>query len=259
MLIRNLSVLASICLASTTLLAADHSMVGKWKLNPEKSKMTGLEWKFEDLGSDKFNMTFGDDTEEIFTDGKAHPAKYGGKRTITKEGPNSWKVVRTRDGKVTATSTWTLSADGKMFTSKTDGTRANGSTFSTVFKAKRTAGTSGLAGTWESTEEKPSSPAEWEIAAYEGDGISIITPAEKERVDLKFDGKEYPDKGPRVAKGTTVSGKRIDPSTIELAYKVKGKLVATERTQLSEDGKTLTTTVSFPGVKNSEIDVYERQ
>ncbi len=113
MLIRKLSVLASICLASTTLLAADHSMIGKWKLNPEKSKMTGLDWKFEDLGGDKFNMTFGDDTETIFTDGKAHPAKYGGKRTVTKEGPSSWKVVRTRDGKVTSTSTWTISEDGK--------------------------------------------------------------------------------------------------------------------------------------------------
>ncbi len=259
MLIRILGVLASTCLASATLLAADSSMVGKWKLNPDKSTLTGLQEKIEDLGGGKFKFTFGDDEETIVMDGKEHAAKYGGMWSVKKEGPNSWKSVRTRDGKVTSTSTWTVSEDGQIFTSTTDGTRADGSTFNSVFKAKRIAGSSGLAGTWESTEMKPGSPTEWEIATYDGDGLSFITPANKERLDLKFDGKDYPDKGPRVAEGTTASGKRIDARTIEVSYKLKGKLVSTERTELSEDGKTLTTTVTFPGVTKSEIDIYERQ
>jgi hypothetical protein len=179
--------------------------------------------------------------------------------SVTKTGPNSWKSVDKRDNKVTSTSIWTLSEDGQTFTSTTDGTRTDGSTYKNVFKAKRIAGTSGLAGTWESTGLKIGSPAEWEIAAYEGDGLSFITPANKERLDLKFDGKDYPSKGPRVAEGSTASGKRIDQRTIEVSNKLEGKLVSTDRTELSEDGKTLTTTTSYPGVAKPETIVYERQ
>jgi hypothetical protein len=67
------------------------------------------------------------------------------------------------------------------------------------------------------------------------------------------------DRSPRVVPGTTASAKRIDQHTIEISYKVKGKLVSTDRMVLSKDGKTLTSTVSFPGVAKSEIDVCERQ
>lgn len=259
MLIRILSVFASICLVSTTLLAADSSFVGKWKLNPHKSKFTGLQEKIQDLGGDKYKFMFGDDIETIVLDGKEHPTKYGNMWSVTKEGPNSWKSVHKRDGKVTSTATWTLSADGKMFTSTTNGNRPDGSTYQDVFKAKRIAGSSGLAGTWESTEVKQSSPTDWEIQAYKGDGWSLITAADKERVDLKFDGKDYPDKGPRVAAGTTASGKRIDQSTVEITSKLKSKPIYTQRLELSKDGKTLTAILSFPGVKKSETDVYERQ
>ena len=160
---------------------------------------------------------------------------------------------------MTSTAIWTVSEDGQMFTSTTDGTQPNGSTYKNIFKAKRTAGSSGLAGTWESTELKLSSPTAWEIEAHQGDGLSLITPAEKERIDLKFDGKDYPDKGPRVAKGTTASGKRIDERTFEISGKFKGKLLYTQRLELSEDGKMLTATLSFPGVAKPKVDVYERQ
>jgi hypothetical protein len=259
MLIRVLSVFASTCLVSTTLLAADSSFVGKWKLNPHKSKFTGLQEKIEDLGGNKYKFMFGDDIETLVMDGKEHPTKYGNMWSVTKEGPNSWKSVEKRNGKVTSTATWTLSEDGKMFTSTTDGNRPDGSTFKNVFKAKRIAGSSGLAGTWESTEMKLGSPADWEIEAYKGDGLSLMTPADKERIDLKLDGKDYPDKGPRVAAGTTASGKRIDQSTVEITSKLKGKPVYTQRLELSKDGKTLTGTLHFPGVTKSETDVYERQ
>jgi hypothetical protein len=259
MIIRVLSVLASTCLAGATLLAADASFAGKWKLNTDKSKFSGLEEKIENLGGDKYKFSFGDDTETIVLDGKDYPTKYGNMWSVTKTGPNSWKSVEKRDNKVTSTSLWTLSEDAQTFTSTTDGTRPDGSTYQNVFKAKRTAGTSGLAGTWESTELKLSSPAAWEIAAWQGDGLSFITPAEKERLDLKFDGKDYPDKGPRVAEGTTASGKRIDARTIEVSGKLKGKPLYTQRLELSADGKTLTATMSFPGVAKPEIDVYERQ
>jgi hypothetical protein len=259
MSIRTLTLFVSTCLAGTTLFAADASFVGKWKLNPDKSKITGVQRSIEDLGGDKFKFTFGDDTETIAIDGKEYPAKIGGTWSIKKEGPNSWKSVRSRDGKVISTATWTVSEDGQTLTQTTEGTRVDGSTFKTVLKSKRVAGTSGLAGTWESTDATISATVPFEIAAFEGDGLSFINPAGKRRLDLKFDGKDYPDKGPRVTEGSTASGKRIDQRTIEVSNKVKGKLVSTDRTELSEDGKTLTTTTSFPGVAKQQMFVYDRQ
>ena len=74
-----------------------------------------------------------------------------------------------------------------------------------------------------------------------------------------LDGKEYTPKGPRVAKGTTVSGKSIDAHTMELTYKLKGKTTETDRWELSEDGKALTDTVNYPGESKAEVDVFERQ
>jgi len=259
MIIRVLSVFASTCLVGTTLLAADASFVGKWKLNPDKSKLTGLQRTIEDLGGDKFKFSFGDDSQTIAVDGKEYPSKFGGTWSVKKEGPNTWKSVRARDGQVMSKSTWTVSEDGKELTVTTDGTRADGSTFKNVSTSKRTAGTSGLVGTWEATDVKIDSPAEWEIAAFEGDGLSFIRPAGKARLDFKFDGKDYSDKGPRIAEGSTASAKRIDPRTIEISHKLKGKLMETERMELSEDGKTLTTTSTYPGVEKKEVGVHERQ
>ena len=188
-----------------------------------------------------------------------HPTKYGSMWSVTKTGPNTWKSIHKRDGKVTSTAIWTVSEDGKKFTSVSDGTRPDGSKTHQVFEAKRIGGTSGLAGTWESTKLQMNSPAEMEIAAWESDGWSMSTPADKEQVNLKLDGKEYTDKGPRVAKGTTVSGKKIDDHTVELTTKLKGKTLYVEHMKLSANGKTLTSTLHFPGVAKTETDVYERQ
>jgi hypothetical protein len=257
--IRVLSLFTAVCLISSTSFAAEASFVGKWKLNTGKSKFVGLQEKIANLGGDKYQFTFGDDVESITFDGQDHPAKYGGMWSVTKTGPNTWKSVRKHNGKVDSTSTWTLSSDGKKFTSVTDGTRPDGSKYHNVFETKRVAGTSGLAGTWESTKLQMNSPAAMEIATWQTDGWSITIPAEKERTDLKFDGKDYPDKGPRVAKGTTMSGKRIDASTVEITGKLKGKTIYTEQMKLSADGKTLTATLHFPGVAKTEVDVYERE
>ena len=247
------------CIVSTNLSAASDPFVGKWKWNGDKSKVSGLEEKIEDLGGNKFKFAFGDDVETIVLDGKDYPTKYGYTWAVKEDGPNKWKEIDKRDGKVTATASWTISDDGKIYTSITKGTRPDGSTYHNEFKAKRTAGGPGLAGTWESTEVKQSAPAAWKITPYQGDGLSFRTPAEKEGVDLKFDGKDYPDKGPRVPPGSTVSGKRIDQRKIELSNKLKGKPFYSQQLEVSEDGKTLTIVLNFPGVSNPETDIYDRQ
>lgn len=84
-------------------------------------------------------------------------------------------------------------------------------------------------------------------------------PADKTVTDFKLDGKEYNPKGPAVAAGTTVSGKKVDENKMELTYKLKGKVTDTDSWELSADGKTLTDTITFPGVDKQEVDVFDRQ
>jgi hypothetical protein len=239
-------------------LAADDSFVGKWKFNPEKSQLSGLTYKVEEAGGSQYKFAFGDDSETI-TLGKPHLTKYGNTWTITKSGPNAWKWVIKRNGKVISDATWTVSDDGATSTYVETATRQDGSTSHNETKLKRTAGTSGLVGTWESTEIKIGSPTTTEIAKWGMDGYSMKNPADKTVADFKLDGKEYMPKGPAVATGTTVSGKKVDENKMELTYKLKGKVTDTDSWELSADGKTLTDTITFPGVDKQEVDVFDRQ
>jgi hypothetical protein len=106
---------------------------------------------------------------------------------------------------------------------------------------------------------KVGSPTVIEMAKWEGTGYSMKNPAFKGQTDFKLDGKEYTPKGPRVAKSTTVSGKSIDGHKMELTYKLKGKMIQTDRWELSADGKSLTDTINYAGESKPEVDVYDRQ
>ena len=216
-------------LISTSALAADDSFVGKWKLNSDKSQFAGLEYKIEDAGGGKYRLAFGDDVETLPFDGKDHPTKFGNTWAITKTGANTWKSVQKRDGKVTSEDTWSISDGGQTFAITTELKRPDGSTSHEELKFKRTDGSSGLVGNWETTEVKMTSPATVEIAKWQGDGYSFLDPAYKERANFKLDGKDYTPTGPRVAKGTTVTAKKIDDHTMELTFKLKGKTTQAER------------------------------
>jgi hypothetical protein len=247
-----------LCAAPLTF-AENDSFVGKWKFNPEKSQLNGFTYKVAQAEKGQYTFTFGDDTETL-TLGKDHLTKYGNTWLITQDGPNAWHWVQKRDGKVTSDAMWTVADDGATSTYVSTETRPDGSSSHDETKLKRTAGgTSGLVGTWESTEIKVGSPTVIEMAKWEGTGYSLKSPAYQGKTDFKLDGKEYTPKGPRVAKGTTVSGKAIDAHTMELTYKLKGKTTETDRWVVSADGKTLTDTVNYSGESKPEIDVYERQ
>jgi hypothetical protein len=259
MSIRAFSVFILTCLVAAPLLAADNSMIGKWKFDPDKSQLTGLQYQIEDAGGGQYRFIFGDDVETLTLDGKGHVTKFGDTWSIKATGPSSWESTNMRDGKVTNKSKWSISEDGQTFTSTDEDMRPDGSTGRSEATLKRTAGTSGLAGSWESASVKVLSPTTIEFAKWQGDGYSRISPTYKERLDFKLDGKEYAPAGPRVAKGTTVSAKKIDDHSIELTYKLKGKTIETDKWELSADGKTLTQTVTYAGMSKPEVDVYQRQ
>jgi hypothetical protein len=247
------------CVVTAALSAANDPFVGEWKLNPSKSKLID-EMKVESAGDNKYAFDFvGGKPETIVADGTDQPGLGGTTLSVTVEGPDAWKVVRKKDGRMLLTANWALSKDGNTLTDDYTefGPDGKGSTVNYVYK--RTAGSSGFAGTWESTTQTINFEFVLKVQPYEGDGLSIISPLEGRTTNVKFDGKDYPKASPNAEKGSTASARRVNPHTVEITDKVNGKTASTRQIELSSDLKTLTMTVHPAGRREPNILVFERQ
>ena len=138
------------------------------------------------------------------------------------------------------------------------GKRPDGSAFSNQMTTRRIAGTSGFAGTWESTSLRINSPPEFDIKPYETGGLTFVVPAYSDTQSMKFDGKDYPETGPTVAPGSASSGRRMNEHTLEVTDKVKSEVIDTTQFMVSADGKTLTMTVHDKGQSKPVTYVYDR-
>jgi hypothetical protein len=260
MLNRILQSLLVASLITGTLGAANDPFVGKWKVNPGKSKLTD-EMKVEAAGANKYVITFQPGAvDTIVVDGTDQPALSGTTLSITAKGPNNWIVVRKKDGHMLLTADWTLSADGKTLTDDFTGYQSDGSKSIVHFVYQRTAGSSGFAGTWDSDNAQPDSAMKLQIQSYEADGLSIYGPEGQITRNLKFDGNEYPDSGPDAPPGLVSSGRRVNERSLEIARKYKGRLVDTSQFELSADLKTLTLSIILAGEnKPRNIFVFDRE
>ena len=216
---RTFELLLVACLGTGALWAANDPFVGEWKLNPARSKLTD-QMKVESVGANKYVFDFGGGSETIVVDGTDQPGNFGSTLSVTVEGPDTGKVIRKKDGRMLITATWKLSKDGDTLTDDFTGIEPNGSTFNLNYVYRRTAGSSGFAGTWESTSETVNSVFVLQVRPYEGDGLSFIDPSEEETKNVKFDGKDYPNLGPNVVPGSASSVRRVNERTLEMTDKI---------------------------------------
>ncbi|HLY43240.1 MAG TPA: hypothetical protein VKR52_18660 [Terracidiphilus sp.] len=256
---RVLRLLLFVCLVKGVVWAAPDPFVGKWKLNPSRSKLTD-EMKVAAAGENKYRFDFGSgNTETIVVDGTDQPGIFGTTLAVSAEGADKWKVVRKKDGRVQVTGIWTLSSDGKTLTDEFTAPRADGSVTSLHYIYERNGDGSGFAGTWDSTTEQVNSTFEIEIAPFGDDGLSFITPAQKMTQNLKFDGKDYPATGPNLPDGFGVSGRRIDSRSLDLRSSIQGKVLYTQHVEVSPDQRTLTMTTHAPSRAKPNVMVFERE
>ena len=248
------------CLVTSALWAANDPFVGEWKLNPSKSSKIIDQMKVESVAGNKYAFDFGGGPEIIAADGTDQPGGYGGTTlSVTVEAPDSWKVVRKKDGRVLLNGNWKLSNDGKTLMDDYTEFDPNGSPSNVKYVYKRTAGTSGFAGTWENTAGAMISVFVMKVQPYEGDGLSFIDSSDGVTRNVKFDGKDYPNVGANVRPGSTSSVRRVDEHTLEMTGKTNGKAGVTREIELSSDGKTLTMTLHIPGRTEPIVLVFERQ
>jgi hypothetical protein len=251
--------LVVVCLSAGTVWAANDPFVGKWKLDPAKSQLSD-EMKVGAAGANKYTFDFGaGQTETIAVDGTDQPGIFGTTLSVTAEGPDTWKVVRKKDGRTMVTGIWKLSEDGKQLADTFTANQADGSTRRLDYVYTRAEGGSGFVGTWQSTSEKVNSAYEIQIEPYEADGLSFVNPAQKSTKNIKFDGKDYPVEGPNVPAGSASSARRVNERTFELTDKVEGKVVDTQQVQVSDDSRTLTMTVQPVSQSKPNVLVFDRE
>ncbi len=256
---RALQWLLIVWLATTTSHAADTSFLGKWKLNPDKSTLHD-EMKVTSAGPNRYAFDFGGGTPEfIVADGTDQPGLDGSTLAVTSEGPNNWKVVRKKDGRLQISAIWTLSPDGNTLHDNFTGYQPNGSTFHLDYLYARTAGSSGFSGTWDSTTEKVDSAVEIEVTPYAGDGLSFANRARQSTKIMRFDGKDYPVEDANAPKGAMSSSRRLNATTLEFTEKTNGKVHDTQHIQLSPDGNTLTMTIQPANGRKPNIFVFDRE
>jgi hypothetical protein len=247
------------CVSASALWAADSSFLGEWKLDTSKSKMID-EMKVTSVGANKYAFDFGGGrSETIVVDGTDQPGIFGTTLAVSSEGPDAWKVVRKKEGRMLLTAHWKLSPDGKTLKDNYTEFAPNGTPSTVDYVYARTAGTSGFAGSWDNVNETVDSAFVLQVRTYEGDGLSFIDPTRKETKSVKFDGKDYPNVGPNEAPGATSAMRRVNEHTLEMTDKINGKVVATAEIQLSSDLKTMTMTVHIAGRSKPNILVFERQ
>jgi hypothetical protein len=256
MLNRIFQLLLVVGLVTGTLWAANDPFVGDWKLNPSKSKLTDV-MRVERVGANKYRFDFGGGGETILVDGADHPGGFGTTLSVTVEGPQAWKIVRKKDGRMLVTAKWNLSQDNNTLTDDFTFVPQNGAPTNVKYTYKKSGRGSGFAGTWVSTSETMNSVFVLQIRPYEGDGLSFIYPSE-ERKNVKFDGKDYPNVGP-IEGGPTSSIRRVHENALEMTDKMDGKIAKIEQITLSSDLKTLTITARTPGGSESTIYIFERQ
>jgi hypothetical protein len=255
----NIKLLLLTCLVAPLLAAADDPFVGKWNLNADKSRFPD-EMKVTAAGPNKYAFDFGGgNPETIVADGTDQPGVSGTTLSVTVEGPDTWKVVRKKDGRTLLTGTWKLSPDGSTLTDLYRENQPDGSTLSMDYVYKRTTSGSGFAATWDSVSETMNSPYELQVQPYQGGGLTFITPADHETRNLTFDGKDHPNAGPNAAPGSLYSGRRVDERTLEITNKNEGKVRATQQISLSSDLKTLTITVHPVGRNEPNVMVFDRE
>ncbi len=259
MVLRSLRQLLVVLLFTNSLWAATDPLTGTWKLNPAHSKLSD-QMKVETAGPNQYTFIFsGDNSETNDADGTDQPGLFGSTFAVTVLSPHQWKVVRKTGGHVTISAIWDLSADGNTLTDNFTGYRADGSTSNLLYKYSRTAGTSGFAGTWESTEEQVNSAYEMQVRPYGESGLSFIMTAQKMTKNIKFDGREYAAEGPDLPPGYATSGRRLSEVAVELTDKITGKILDTQQVEISQDGKTLTITTHIPGRSKPNIQVFDRE
>jgi hypothetical protein len=247
------------CLATARTATAQNPFSGTWKMNQEKSQLAGDILVFGPAEGQAIELTAGGTKYSFRTDGNNYRLPSGNLAVWREAGPNRWTTeYRKIDGKLMSTDTWELSADGKTLSLTSSGVKPNGDLYTDTEEYERTAGSSGLIGSWKGTNVKLSSPSELTLAVTGLDSMTLKIAALKATCVASFDGKDTAVEGPDIPSGFRLALTRTGPYSFKLVQKLNGSQISSSDYTVSEDGKTMTEIGNAPGDPPTTT-VWEKQ
>lgn len=246
---------ATAYLAISGLWTANDPFVGKWKLDVSRSVIVDR-MVVETAGPNRYAFRFeGSPAETILADGTDQPGLPGTTLSVKAEDSRTLKVVRKQAGRVVVSAAWKVSEDGRTLRDAFTEVQPDGSSPTTHFVYRRTAGAAGFVGAWESTTPPVGLKFELQIQPYGGEGLSFVRQGAVKSVT--FDGQDHAVTGP--AQGLTASGRRRGARAMEITDKIAGKGLDTQAFELSRDGNVLTMHVRRAGQVTPDRIVFHRE
>ena len=254
---RVLKILPAFCLA-TSVASAQSAFMGAWKLDPLKSRLPD-EMKVQSKGGNTYTFDFGGGPETIVADGSDQPGVDDTLLSVQTAGADTWIVERKKGGRLWINATWKLSNHASTLTDNFRQFEPDGSTVSMSmdYIYRRVGNGSGFAADWQSTKETMNSPFVLEVKAFQGDGLSFVSPFGT--TNATFEDKDQPHEAPDAGQRSSKSIRRVDDRTLMVTIKRGGKEAATEDIVLSPDLTTLTMTVHVVGRDRPNVLVFERK
>jgi hypothetical protein len=246
---------AATCLAISGLWTANDPFVGKWKLDASRSAIVDR-MVVEAAGPNRYAFRFeGSPAETVVADGTDQPGLAGTTLSVKSEDSRTLKVVRKQAGRVVISAAWKVSEDDRTLRDDFTEMQPDGSSSTTHYVYRRTAGASGFVGAWESTTQPVGLKFELQIQPYGGQGLSFIRQGSVKSVP--FDGQDHAVTG--AVQGLTASGRRRGERAMEITDKIAGKGLDIQAFELSPDGKTLTMNVHRAGQAIPDVIVFQRE
>jgi hypothetical protein len=241
-------------------LAADSPFAGNWKLNVEKSKLTGDTLTYS-ATPNGYHYSNGATLEYDFAaDGKDYPMIAGRTVAWTKSADNTWdSVVKNEKGTVLSKSHRVLSKDGKKLTISYTSYRPDGTTGDGTDEYLRVSADTGLVGKWKDVKSKETSTS-MTIAVPAAGQVAVEYPSYKQTISGPTDGTPIAVNGPTVPAGLFRSYKATGSHKWTFTTTLNGKVWRQGILSVSADGNTLTDVSWIPGkASEKEVDVYQKQ
>jgi len=247
--------ISAVCVSAGT----DLPHIGRWKLNPAKSDISGLTLMFAvtAAGTIERSVNGGPFSATTF-DGKDVPIHSGYTSASRQVDDHTWLSTTKLNGAVISTERLQVSRDNRTLVVTSTGTQPDGKSFTSHLTYTRIAGTTGLVGTWRATAVSEGGPVIEFVRR--GGGVTLIIHATNATCEANLDGSDYPLTGPTMPAGATLSLTQTAARFLTLLQKQDGRVVARSAMTVSADGKTLTESVfESDGTTPRMTKVYDRQ
>jgi hypothetical protein len=243
--------------------AADSPWNGTWKLDQQKSHLTGQTFTYSERPGGMLHYEDGSTASFDFgLDGKEYKTWADRTTSWTAAGTNAWDTVTRAGGKLHSKGHIALSEDGKTLTESFAGTRPDGQDFHEEDVFSRVTGTQGLVGTWRTAKvtNPGGGPQTFIISSPSKGVLHYDIPDMKVSVECSADDKDYPLAGPDMPPGMTIGFRRVNATKIRYTIKVNGKPDSIGVQTIAADGASFTDTNWNAGRESEKTtSVYVKQ